>query len=126
MRRKLLSVVLCGCMMLTMAPFAFAVDATSPEGQAISSGSGSGGSTTKVAKVGNNYYATLTEAVTAADNSTVALLQDTIETVTIPAGKTITLDLNGHKIVNSSAAPGAVVYDTLAYVTITNVAHSLS
>lgn len=56
MRRKLLSVVLCVCMMLTMAPFAFAkgsddTSTTNTQEQAPvanSSSSGSGGSTTSV------------------------------------------------------------------------------
>lgn len=58
MRRKLLSVVLCVCMMLTMAPFAFAEgNDTSTEitqKQSNSSGSGSGGSTTSVSLPNNN------------------------------------------------------------------------
>ena len=58
MRRKFLSVVLCVCMMLTMAPFAFAEgNDTSTEitqKQSNSSGSGSGGSTTSVSLPNNN------------------------------------------------------------------------
>ena len=48
-----------------------------------------------VAKVGDTYYKTLAEAVAAADNATVTLLKDVTANVTIPADKTITLDLNG-------------------------------
>ena len=48
-----------------------------------------------VAKVGDTYYKTLAEAVAAADNATVTLLKDVTANVTIPASKTITLDLNG-------------------------------
>lgn len=50
------------------------------------------------AKVGNTYYKTLAEAVSAADNNTVTLLKNTVENVVIPAGKTVTLDLNGKNI----------------------------
>ena len=50
------------------------------------------------AKVGDTYYKTLAEAVSAADNNTVTLLKDTVEDVVIPAGKTVTLDLNGKNI----------------------------
>ena len=54
------------------------------------------GETNAVAKVGDTYYKTLADAVTAADTTTtVTLLKDTTENVTIPTGKTITLDLNG-------------------------------
>ena len=52
------------------------------------------------AKVGNTYYKTLAEAVSAADNNTVTLLKDTVEDVVIPADKTITLNLNGKKLTN--------------------------
>lgn len=62
MRRKFLSVVLCVCMMLTMAPFAFAegsddTSTTNTQEQAPvanSSSSGSGGSTTSVSLPNNN------------------------------------------------------------------------
>ncbi len=47
------------------------------------------------AKVGDTYYKTLAEAVAAANNATVTLLKDVTANVTIPEGKTITLDLNG-------------------------------
>lgn len=58
------------------------------------------GETNAVAKVGNTYYKTLAEAVSAADNNTVTLLKNTVEDVVIPADKTITLDLNGKKLTN--------------------------
>ena len=58
------------------------------------------GETNAVAKVDDTYYKTLAEAVAAADNATVTLLKDTTEDVTIPAGKTMTLDLNGKKLTN--------------------------
>ena len=48
-----------------------------------------------VAKTDDTYYKTLAEAVAAADNATVTLLKDVTANVTIPEGKTITLDLNG-------------------------------
>ena len=56
------------------------------------------GETNAVAKVGDTYYKTLTDAVKAADNATVTLLKDVTADITIPAGKTITLDLNGKKL----------------------------
>lgn len=53
-----------------------------------------------VAQVGDTYYKTLAEAVSAADKNTVTLLKNTAEDVVIPADKTVTLDLNGKKLTN--------------------------
>ena len=75
-----------------------------------------------VAKVGDtSYYASISAAVNASENAdTVTLLKDSVEAITIPADKTITLDLNGHKIVNSSAPQNDTVADNLRKHTITN------
>lgn len=78
------------------------------------------GATNAVAEVGNTYYKTLAEAVSAADNNTVTLLKNTVEDVVIPADKTITLDLNGKKIVNSTTAQDSKVADDARKHTITN------
>lgn len=52
-----------------------------------------------VAVVDNKGYKTLADAVAAAqDGDTVKLLKDVTENVVIPAGKTVTLDLNGKNI----------------------------
>jgi len=58
------------------------------------------GETNAVAKVGDTYYKTLADAVAAADNNTVTLLKDETADITIPAGKTMTLDLNGKTLTN--------------------------
>lgn len=58
------------------------------------------GETNAVAKVGDTYYKTLADAVVAADNNTVTLLKDVTAGITIPAGKTMTLDLNGKTLTN--------------------------
>ena len=55
----------------------------------------------KVAKVGETGYATLQEAVNAADGKTVQLLQDVTASITIESGKTVTLDLNGKTLTNN-------------------------
>lgn len=74
-----------------------------------------------VAKVGDTSYASISAAVNASENAdTVTLLKDSVEAITIPADKTITLDLNGHKIVNSSTAQDKTVADNLRKHTITN------
>lgn len=91
MRRKFLSVVLCVCMMMTMAPFAFAAEGD------------------KVAKVGSQEYTSLQEAVNAvgSDNgSTVTLLNDVALNSTLVLNNSLTLDLNGHKISNGSSLSG--------------------
>ena len=51
-----------------------------------------------VAAVGTNGYKTVAAAVAEADGKTVTLLKDVTENVVIPAGKTVTLDLNGKNI----------------------------
>lgn len=53
-------------------------------------------------------------------NITVKLAADTTKDVTIPAGTTVTLDLNGHKIVNSATAQDKEVADASRKHTITN------
>ena len=58
------------------------------------------GESNAIAKVGDTYYKTLADAVTAADNATVTLLKDVTANVTIPADKTITLNLNGMTLTN--------------------------
>lgn len=45
-------------------------------------------------------YKTLSEAIGNADGATVKLLSDETESIVIPAGKSITLDLAGHKLTN--------------------------
>ena len=58
----------------------------------------------EVAQIGEMKYATLQEAVDAAttENSTVTLLKDVTEDITISVGKNITLDLGNSKLTNKS------------------------
>lgn len=82
------------------------------------------GTNSAVANAGANYN-TLQSAINSVEansssTQTVTLLKDVTEDITIPSGKTITLDLNGHKIVNSSAAQNNTVADNLRKHTITN------
>ena len=92
MRRKFLSVVLCVCMMLTMAPFAFAAE-------------GDGESNIAVAKIGDTTYTTFDSAldnakagdtITLLENVTVHDADETSSRTTID--KSIILDLNGKTI----------------------------
>ncbi|MCQ2386314.1 MAG: hypothetical protein MJ078_06545, partial [Clostridia bacterium] len=61
---------------------------------------------TVVAKIGDTGYATLADAIAAAEkDDTIVLADDIVLTenagVTIPAGLTVTLDLNGHHLSNN-------------------------
>ena len=57
------------------------------------------------AKIGNAYYATLPDAITAADeNATVTLLKDVTVIKPIEVTKSMTLDLNGHVLTAATAS----------------------
>lgn len=63
----------------------------------------SGDKETKALEISNGAFTDLATAVAyAADGATVKLAADTTKDVTIPAGATVTLDLNGHKLTNVS------------------------
>lgn len=86
--KKVTSILMAFVLMLTLIPTAWA------EG-------GSAGAGTDVAMIGDATYETLADAVAKADNSaTIQLLKDTAEDITIPADKTITIDLNGNTLTN--------------------------
>ena len=86
----------------------------------------------KVAKVGETEYATLQEAVNAADGKTVQLLQDVTASITIESGKTVTLDLNGKTLTNEDGQHTITNNGTLTIVdtsaaksgTVDNVTHA--
>lgn len=87
--KKVTSILMAFVLMLTLIPTAWA------EGESVGTG---------VAMIGDATYETLADAVAKADNgATIKLLKDTAEDITILAGKTITIDLNGKKITNKSA-----------------------
>lgn len=66
---------------------------------------GAAASATFAAQVGGVMYTTLAAALDAADeNAIVKLLEDVPGQVAIPAGKNLTLDLNGKKITHSGTA----------------------
>ena len=95
MRRKFLSVVLCVCMMLTMAPFAFA------EGSESSSGSGSNSSSIPSANI-DSQEALQAAINSASDDATIALDNDIVLTSPIIVTKTITLNMNGKTLSNTT------------------------
>ena len=89
--KKVTSILMAFVLMLTLIPTAWA------EGESAGTGTG-------VAMIGDATYETLADAVAKADNgATIKLLKDSAEDITILAGKTITIDLNGKKITNKSA-----------------------
>lgn len=89
MKRKLLSVLLTLCLAFSLLPTAALAD-------------GEGTQTNDVAQIGETKYATLQEAVNAANDNTVKLLENVTEDINIRTGINVTLDLNGHKITNVS------------------------
>lgn len=64
------------------------------------------GETAAVAKIGETTYSTLQTAIaaaTAGETTTVELLANTTEDITIPRGKKVILNLNGKTLTNSSS-----------------------
>ena len=95
--RRLVSLLVAGCMVVSMVP-ASAVTAFADAGAGTSQTAEA--TTTVVAQIGDTTYPTLQAAVTAAgENATTIVLQNnTTESIKIPKGANITLDLNGHTI----------------------------
>lgn len=85
-----------------------------------------------VAQIGeNSFYRTINEAVNTSNISdTITLLKDTVEDVTVPSGKNITLNLNGKKLTN--VASDTITVENKAKLTITgdgtvdNVNHAMA
>ena len=95
MKRKLLSILLCLAMALSLLPTAaLAEEATGCVG---------GETCNHQAAIGTTHYSTLQEAVDAATaGQTVKLVADVTEDITIPTGKNITLDLGNSTLTNKS------------------------
>ena len=85
--KKPLAMLLVVCMLLTILPVAAFAEGEPP-----------------VAQIGNAQYNTLQEAVTAAGTtpSTITLLNDTTEDITIAKDQTITLDLGNYTLTNKN------------------------
>lgn len=105
MRRKFLSVVLCVCMMLTMAPFAFATGETGSETPTPTSSSSGSGSGSVTPTAGITTEDALKEAISAAsENETITLGGNITLTAPIIIEKKITLDMASHTFSNASNA----------------------
>ena len=126
---KLLSLLLCLAMLMSMVPAAYAdVETEGASGKNTPTETNGGaseqddayddapdtavvqrtaGATTDAAKVGETGYTTLADAITAAkDGDTVTLLADRTEDVTITTS--ITLDLGGKTLTNTSAGKATI------------------
>ena len=105
---KLLSLLLCLAMLMSMVPAAYAAgtegtDVTEANGGA----SEQAAATTDAAKVGDSGFPTLAAALdNAQDGATVTLLADVSEDVTI--NKNITLDLGDKTLTNTSAGEATI------------------
>lgn len=114
----LMSVLMIACFMPTMA-FADG-EGTPATGEATE---------TYVAQVGETQYETLQKAIDAAtgETTTVELLANTTEDITIPAGKKVTLNLNGKTLTNSNSDTITVAYGAELTIegtgTVDNVTH---
>ena len=92
MKKKLVSILLTMLMVFCAAPFV-----------AFAESCDGGASCTHEAAIGNEHYATLADAVTAAsDNATITLLKDVATTSNINITKAVTLNLNGKTITANS------------------------
>lgn len=91
MRRKFLSVVLCACMMLTMAPFAFAEGAIGDSTEDDCDTSATTTLQSQIDQITSSGTITLNQG-----NSTYT------EDITIPSGKNVTIDLNGNSLSNTN------------------------
>ena len=98
--RRLVSLLVAGCMVVSMVP-ASAVTAFAETGTGSSQIAEA--ATTAVAQIGDKTYSTLQAAIDAAGQTatTIVLQNNTTESVKIPEGANITLDLNGQKVETS-------------------------
>lgn len=87
---------------------------------AFVNGDGENGKATIVTESGTYSDLSALDYLASGATVTVKLAADTTKDVTIPAGATVTLDLNGHKIVNSATAQDKNVAEDSRKHTITN------
>lgn len=104
MKKRMLSALLCLCMMLTMIPAAFAVENETVDTPADSGQADTVPDDTSTETAGiTTQQALEAEIKNASDGGTVTLGSDVTITSTIKiTGKNLTLDMNGKKICNSS------------------------
>lgn len=117
MKKKLCSILLALTMVLTLLPVSALADVGAPaEAPAGESTPTEAPAASNVAKIGDKEYSTLAKAVEAAESgATITLLSDVTASTTIPAGKTITLDLNSKTLKAQTQ-----VFDVYGNLTIKN------
>lgn len=115
MKKRILSLLLCLCMVLLMAPAAMATDGDT--GESTKGVSCTEPNCSHIAAIDNLHYSTLNDAVAsitdgsagkpATTTTTIEILKevDNAGGITIPSGKNITIDFDGH--VYTLNAPGA-------------------
>lgn len=102
MKRKLCSVLLALCMVLTLLPVSAMADDGAEAGESAPA-EVPAAETEYVAQIGNQGYATLAKAVEAAESgATITLLNDVALDSTLTLDKNLILDLNGHVISNGN------------------------
>ena len=99
------------CSIWNTAPWDWLEDQTEGTADGTDAGDAASGQTAEnsVAKVGDKYYATLAKAIDVADSKTVTLIANVTENVTIPAGTTVTLDLNGKTLTSAANDQSTIV-----------------
>ena len=132
MRRMLGCLAVTGALALSLAPAAYAADelggglasvADPVSAQVVETGEGGAAAPQAeegVARIGDETYATLDEAIEAAQSGdTIVLLADAQVTKTL--NKTMTIDGNGHKLVSKDVRYGFGVPDETIHLTLKNM-----
>lgn len=98
-------------LLIVMATYAWTTISKAPENKDSHLGIGPSGTWLNdakdgyVAQVGNNWYPTVTRALQKSEgaNVSIKLINNCIEDIVVPSGKTVLLDLNGYTMVNVAA-----------------------
>ena len=115
MKKKLCSILLALTMVLTLLPVSALADVGAAAGESTPA-EAPAAETEYVAQIGEKQFATLAKAVEAAESgATITLLSDVTASTIIPAGKTITLDLNSKTLKAKTQ-----VFDVYGNLTIKN------
>lgn len=106
-----LYIVLISFLLIVMTTYAWTVFSKSPENTGSHLGVGPSGTWLNdakdgyVAQVGNRWYPTVAQALAKSEgeNVSIQLINDCIEDIVVPSGKTVLIDLNGYTMTNVAA-----------------------
>lgn len=116
MKKKLCSILLALTMVLTLLPVSALAEGDEAPAGGSTPAEAPAAETEYVAQIGEKQFATLAKAVEAAESgATITLLSDVTASTIIPAGKTITLDLNSKTLKAKTQ-----VFDVYGNLTIKN------